>query len=326
MKEGAIIKNTNSCPTEEELLLINSYTRRSFSESEVYVFSVVLCDNDIDRDYERFTVEALFELEKLFVGKTGIFDHSPKAKNQTARIFECHVEAVEGRKTLSGDDYFRLVARAYMPRTKSTEDMIMQIESGICKEVSVGCAASHSVCSVCGNDKSQSPCGHKKGAAYGDKLCYYELGGITDAYEWSFVAVPAQREAGVIKSFYDDKGKDNITMKEIIKSLDTGDAVTLCTSEAKRLYEYIRELEDEADLYKQYRQELCHEVVRLACIAQPEISKKAMEKAFGSLSVSELKEFHKVYEEKAEKKYFPMPQLMKNDGSDKGFQNKEFKI
>ena len=73
----------------EELRLINTYTRRNLSADEVYVFSVTLCDNDVDRDGERFTVESLFALEKLFVGKTGIFDHPPSAKNQTARIFAC---------------------------------------------------------------------------------------------------------------------------------------------------------------------------------------------------------------------------------------------
>ena len=53
----------------EELRLINTYTRRNLSAEEVYVFSVTLCDNDVDRDNERFTVESLFALEKLFVGK-----------------------------------------------------------------------------------------------------------------------------------------------------------------------------------------------------------------------------------------------------------------
>ncbi|MBQ1454111.1 MAG: hypothetical protein IIZ23_09105, partial [Ruminococcus sp.] len=49
----------------QELALINAYTRRPLSADEVYVFSLVLCDNDVDRDGERFTVESLFALEKL---------------------------------------------------------------------------------------------------------------------------------------------------------------------------------------------------------------------------------------------------------------------
>jgi Lar family restriction alleviation protein len=102
----------NSQVSDEELTLINSYTRRKLTKDEVYAFSVMLCDNDIDRDGERFTVKSLFALEKLFVGKTGIIDHNLSAKNQTARIFSCSVEAVQGKKTQTGDDYFRLKARA----------------------------------------------------------------------------------------------------------------------------------------------------------------------------------------------------------------------
>lgn len=52
MKQGQIIKNAKL--NKEELALINRYTRREMSEEEVYTFSVVLCDNDIDRDFERF--------------------------------------------------------------------------------------------------------------------------------------------------------------------------------------------------------------------------------------------------------------------------------
>lgn len=53
------------------------------------MFSVVLCNNDVDRDHEKFTRRALEELGALFVGKTGIFDHSMKSGDQAARIL-CH--------------------------------------------------------------------------------------------------------------------------------------------------------------------------------------------------------------------------------------------
>lgn len=326
MRTGEIIKNAQVAPTEQELELINGYTRRPFKAEEVYVFSVVLCDNDVDRDFERFTVEALFEMEKLFVGKTGIYDHNPKAGNQTARIFQCRVESQEGRKTLTGDDYFRLVARAYMPRCKSTEDVIMQIESGIRKEVSVGCAVGRAVCSVCGAERGSSHCGHIKGETYGTVQCYFELCDVTDAYEWSFVAVPAQREAGVIKCFGDKGGKEFLTMKDIIKSLSEGDAVTLCVSDAKKLYGYIEELQHKAAQGEEYRQELEEEVLRLSVVTQPGISRKTMESALRGLSTAELKEFAQVYSEKAKSKMLPKPQLAPAKSADSSAGNKEFRI
>ena len=41
----------------EELELINTWSKKPLTAQEVYVFSVRLCDNDIDRDGERFAVE-----------------------------------------------------------------------------------------------------------------------------------------------------------------------------------------------------------------------------------------------------------------------------
>lgn len=122
MKKGLVIKSKENLA--EDIALINTYTRSDLTEDEVYTFSVVLCDNEVDRDYERFTVESLFALEKLFVGKTGIMDHSPKAENQLARIYKTGVEAVDGEVTTTGDQYFRLIAKAMclkpkVPRTLS---------------------------------------------------------------------------------------------------------------------------------------------------------------------------------------------------------------
>ena len=127
MKNGQVIKSAADCDMQRELELINGYSRRQLAADEVYVFTVALCDNDIDRDNERFTVESLFALEKLFVGKTGIIDHDPTAKNQKARIISCRVESVDGETTVLGDQLFRLKARAYIPRTAGNRELIEAI-------------------------------------------------------------------------------------------------------------------------------------------------------------------------------------------------------
>ena len=48
-------------------------------------------------------------------------------------------------------------------------------------------------------------CEHRKGKVYGGKTCCAVLCDPVDAYEFSFVAVPAQREAGVMKAFAGDE-------------------------------------------------------------------------------------------------------------------------
>lgn len=154
----------------EKMALINRFARRELKSDEVYTFSVILCDNEIDRDNERFTKESLTALSKLFVGKTGIFNHNPKGENQTARIYKTSVVTDESRITQTGEEYCCLKACAYMMRTEGNSDLIKEIDAGIKKEVSVSCSVSKRLCSVCGSDISKSPCSHRKGRMYSGKL------------------------------------------------------------------------------------------------------------------------------------------------------------
>lgn len=317
---NAAADNRAAAVTDEEMKLINAYSRRKLTKDEVYVFSVVLCDNDIDRDNERFTVESLFELEKLFVGKTGIFDHSPTAKNQTARIFACSVESVDGRKTVTGDDYFRLTARAYIPKSKGNEEIILAIDSGILKEVSIGCAASDVRCSICGENINH--CSHIKGESYSGKLCCGELMGIYDAYEWSFVAVPAQKSAGVMKSY---KGKE-MKMEEILKSIQTEKGTSLSGEECKRLCSYIDKLKKSAADGVYYRDSLTSEVLRLSAIVQPDISRDTMESVAKGMSIVQLKEFKHAFEKRADSILPSVPQLYKQKYTATADVNGNFKI
>lgn len=320
MKTGQVVKN--SAVKDGEMELINSYTRRQLSEEEVYVFSVVLCDNDVDRDFERFTVESLEKLSELFVGKTGIFDHNPKAENQTARIISCSVEAVQGKKNSVGDDYFRLVARAYMPVSENNKEFRLSIDSGITREVSVGCAVEKTLCSICGNDINSHECSHIKGETYGDVLCFGELTNPYDAYEFSFVAVPAQKQAGVIKSF---AGKEK-SMSDILKSIEKCEAVSLTENDSKRLKSYIDSLKKQASDGVYYRNTLIGDVLKYSAVVQPEISRKTMESVTASLSIEELKEFKNAYEKKMNGDETVKPQLFVKKSERKTDLNTEFKI
>lgn len=124
----------SGAPTPQELELINNYTVKPLSADEVYTFGIVLCDNEIDRDFERFDIPALEKLAELFVGKTGIFDHSMSGRDQTARIFSCRVETDENKVTSAGEKYTKLCARAYMPRSEKNAALIEEIDAGIKKE------------------------------------------------------------------------------------------------------------------------------------------------------------------------------------------------
>lgn len=190
--------------TEAELKAINKYTTEPLKAEDVFVFKAVLCDNEVDRDFDHFTVKALQDLQRLFLGKTVIKDHTYRADNQVARIYG--TELVQGSKvTKQGEIYTQLVAHCYMLNKASNEDLIADIKGGIKKEGSVGFRPSSAICSICGTDNAKTYCRHWAGKEYdkegGKALCTFKLDGCSDAYEFSLVAVPAQRAAGVSKSY-----------------------------------------------------------------------------------------------------------------------------
>lgn len=189
---------------DAELRAINKHTLQPLTAEEVFTFKAVLCDNEVDRQSERFTIKALEDLKKLFIGKTVIKDHSWSANDQVARIYA--TELVQSEKTnKSGEPCAQLVAYCYMVKTASNADLIAEIKGGIKKEGSVGFRASSVICSICGTDNAKSYCRHFPGKSYekegGPQQCIFTLAGVSDAYEFSLVAVPAQKNAGVRKSY-----------------------------------------------------------------------------------------------------------------------------
>ena len=105
----------NSMVTREELAIINQFTKRALKEDEVYTFAVRLCDNEVDRDGERFPRATLEELAELFVGKSGIFDHEWTTKGQAARIYRTEIVEEEGVCS-QGEGRCYLKGYAYMLR------------------------------------------------------------------------------------------------------------------------------------------------------------------------------------------------------------------
>ena len=261
---------------QNELGLINAMSRKKLTSEEVYTFAVRLCDNEVDRDGERFPPETLEELAPLFVGKSGIFDHQWSAAGQTARIYRTELVRDESALTAAGDPLCYLKGYAYMLRTESNRDLIAEIEGGIKKEVSVGCAVEEARCSICGeNIHDRSRCAHEKGREYDGKLCWADLVHAADAYEWSFVAVPAQKNAGVMKSMRQD----------------------------------MERLEQEAALGRKYLKLLRDEVVRLGGLAELELEQETLKRIVQRLEEAELDGLKRAFEARLDKAWGVETQL-----------------
>ncbi|MDD5882874.1 MAG: hypothetical protein PUD70_02185 [Firmicutes bacterium] len=238
---------TSGAPTAMQLEQINALAKTRLNGEQVYVFSLRLCDDQIDRDGERFDTAALPALAKLFIGKTGIIDHKWSAENQIARIFETQV--------VKEKDVSYIRAWAYIRRGGANDEVIADIEAGIKKEVSVGCAMARAVCSICGSE--YGTCGHVKGETYEGQTCAVILKEPVDAYEFSFVAVPAQREAGVMKALGGGR-----KLKEL--------------AEANGAQAEYRMLCKEAELGRRYRKDLEDSVVRLGLALELGVSEPVL--------------------------------------------------
>lgn len=223
--EGLICKSASvesQEVTEQDLRKINKFTLSPLKSEDVFTFKLVMGDNEIDdRNFEPFNLNALKDLQKLYIGKTMIKDHSRKSDNQIARVYDTELIQDENKLTGAGEIYTKLIAKCYMIKTEKNADLIAEIMAGIKKEVSTSCRAKHAYCSICGTDNMKSYCSHYWGREYetkdGKKLCYFTLDGAKEAYEVSFVAVPAQPRAGTTKNY---GGKELTVQKENLNNKD----------------------------------------------------------------------------------------------------------
>lgn len=274
---------TAGAPNAQALAKINVYAKSPLRAEQVYCFSVRLCDDLPDRDFERFDTGALPKLAELFRGKTGIVDHEWSAERQIARIFDTEVLCEEGARLIR--------AQCYMLRTEQNADLIAQIEGGIRKEVSVGCAMAGTSCSICGRPYGE--CEHRKGTVYGGQVCIAILHDPIDAYEFSFVAVPAQRKAGVMKAMQAEE-----SLRELVAKNGTG-------AHCERL----KELEAEARFGRAARERLLAETVSLGLLLDFGAEEALLQKAFAALDNTDLEQLHRAMAQKAAALFPPQPQL-----------------
>lgn len=165
--------------SDNDMKQINKYTRKDFVRDNIYAFTVTLCDNRIDKDFEMISTDCLYQLKKLALGSTGILTES-----KTAKIY-----GVNDRVTLIDNEYvIHLEAQAYMPKDCIKKEELEKILND--SEVSIVFSARNKTCSICGNNFNF--CGHHKGQKYDNKLCYAILDKPTGFYEWS--VIPKQQK------------------------------------------------------------------------------------------------------------------------------------
>lgn len=342
------MKAGESTPTADQLKLINVHTRRELTADEVYIYPILLCDNEIDRDTEYFEKDDLEALASLAPGVTGIFDHKWSSGGQVARLFAANVE-VDGSTNSRGVQYHYLKGWAYILRLDKYADLIAEIDGGIKKEVSIGFSYTTPICSICGGDyRDYDACQHIRGRVYNKEVCAIRMAGPKEMYEYSHVAVPAQPAAGALKGMGIDeerliaavtadksakltggnppKTKDNaerdgdeVNLAETLKTLGVevkDDAQALDTikqwqtkaGEVDGLKQQVNDLTAKAANGDQYISDLKADALRLGALVDKGFNAETMEKIFDKCSVDELKTFIAQYKAKEEEMFPPVPQ------------------
>ena len=147
----------------------------------------------------------------------------------------------------------------------------------------MGCAMGSAVCSICGADRRKAPCSHRPGERYEGKLCHIILEEPTDAYEWSFVAIPAQPGAGVTKGF----GAESPALA-LEKAASLGEGVSLSAIEARELARWAGELQAAAEEGRELKEKALREAVRLGRLSLPRLERELLEKTLRPLAPGEL--------------------------------------
>lgn len=213
-KEKVKTKSFEVVPVDnvnKDLELVNQHTVKPLTADEVYLFKVVLCDNDVDRVTDKMSDEFLNEFAQASKGLTGLKDHDWESDNQLARMYDTEVVTDDITLTKLGEPRKYVLGKAYT--LTKYQDYIDKINAGLLKESSVSFDSIGDTCSICGDvttkgedDIAICPNGHVMGKTYEGKLCYNSINKLKDSYEWSLVAVPCQRNSGIKNKNLDNGG------------------------------------------------------------------------------------------------------------------------
>lgn len=184
---------------------------------QLYIFSIKMCNSEIDSDFDKLTPEFLQQFADFINASTIplIKDHDWTAENQIGRVYRAELLS-DGVDSL-GEPFMYVLGYAYVA---ANSEVVNRLKLGLLSEVSVGFDGKGYACSVCGADVLSNDCkcpnGHIFGTLLDNRTVYRSVGECTAALECSFVPVPAQVGAEV-----QSKSKEGYKVKksEFLKML-----------------------------------------------------------------------------------------------------------
>jgi len=181
MREGNAPGQGNDMELVNE---VNKFTLRPLSRDEFAVFTMDLCNNQIDAHYSRFPVEELESINAMVPGRPFMERHDTKGTLPRGTFFRSRLHEEEDT------DYVSVRPDVYVLRTDENRGLIANIEGGVYRATSIGFSFMHPECSVC--HKDIRACDHIPGRRYNDELCHYIMRDVVSVLEGSVVFSASQ--------------------------------------------------------------------------------------------------------------------------------------
>lgn len=174
-------------PMDTEMAAINRLSLKPLARDDVAIFSMDLCNNQVDRHCTRFAPRALREITGMIVGKPVMENHDlPNMFNRGSQprgtFFQSRLHADASKTSVRAD--------FYMLRTEENADFIKNIEGGVYRGTSIGFIPGEIGCSVCESDLRQ--CAHMPGEDYNGHRCHGVIHDVQDVLEGSLVPIGSQ--------------------------------------------------------------------------------------------------------------------------------------
>lgn len=178
--------------SENKVLIerLSDFLNYKISDDEVYIFPIIICNNEVDQDHECFSREAINTMAEKFIDTIGTIKSDLNVINSIARIFATDV-IEEDKSTLSGEPLTYLRGYAYMVRTNGNTSLIREIQEGDYQSITNICfSINQRICSICGTNKQVTDCSHIEGETYDGHECFVILKDVYGVPDWEYVILP----------------------------------------------------------------------------------------------------------------------------------------
>lgn len=196
-RRAATLVDDQSSQNEADLAAINALSPTRLEWDDVFVRSMYLCsDRPSESDWSCFTPRALGQIARLVVGQSVISGHDRRTLPM-ARFFKASVLPRDDCEAGASSQWVQ-AGFYWLRETSGATDLLLNIDGGIYREVSIAWRYRHWQCSICG--KEDGICQHRPGELVGDDRCLRVIDEVVDVLEGSLVYKGADAGATLSRS------------------------------------------------------------------------------------------------------------------------------